>query len=250
VRLAAGPQFGTSSRNASRPWSGGGRSWRWGEDDEAEDGRPTSGDTYRTLCVRVCDGYYFPISFATGADRLERDRQVCASRCGAQGRLFVHANPGGAVEDMVDLAGQPYSRLRTAFLYRTEYVAGCKCQPHPWEPEARERHHGYALAAAARKGSRDAARELQALRERAQRERARQTLPPPPVPVEVARGRSAAAAPGKARTGDGEMGGLMRLGGERARGAASPPGLQRSPQLPSAPRDPDWVRRAFGAGGG
>ncbi|HEY6027233.1 MAG TPA: DUF2865 domain-containing protein, partial [Pseudolabrys sp.] len=28
-----------------------------------------AGGTYRTVCVRTCDGYYFPISFATTPDR-------------------------------------------------------------------------------------------------------------------------------------------------------------------------------------
>ena len=33
----------------------------------------------------------------------------------------------------------------SAFLYRTQYVSDCKCQPHPWEVEATERHRMYAL---------------------------------------------------------------------------------------------------------
>ena len=96
--------------------------------------------------MRLCDGYYFPISFSVTPDRLERDAQVCASRCGSQGRLFVHNNPGGSADDMVDLAGRPYRQLKTAFLYRTEYVASCTCQPQPWEAASQDRHRGYALA--------------------------------------------------------------------------------------------------------
>jgi len=47
---------------------------------------------------------------------------------------------------MKDLQGQPYDQLKTAFLYRTEYLPDCKCQPHPWETEATERHRTYAMA--------------------------------------------------------------------------------------------------------
>jgi len=47
---------------------------------------------------------------------------------------------------MKDLQGQPYDQLKTAFLYRTEYLLDCKCQPHPWETEATERHRTYAMA--------------------------------------------------------------------------------------------------------
>jgi len=61
--------------------------------------------------------------------------------------LFVYRNPGGGIEDMKDLEGRPYNKLDTAFLYRTQYLSDCKCQPHPWEAEAADRHSKYALAA-------------------------------------------------------------------------------------------------------
>ena len=134
-----------------------------GDDDEAfgaDDERPA---TFRTVCVRLCDGYFFPISFAVGADRLERDARVCEGRCGAQGRLFVHPNPGGSTDDLHDLSGRPYRQLRTAFLYRSAYIASCSCQPQPWDQAALDRHRAYALAAAAGGGNREAATELQAL---------------------------------------------------------------------------------------
>src|SRR5262245_44547891 len=35
------------------------------------------GETYRTLCVRLCDGFYFPMSFATTRGKLEDDAGRC-----------------------------------------------------------------------------------------------------------------------------------------------------------------------------
>ena len=130
-----------------------GREGDWREDDRRVDGDDDQSPlvTYRTLCVRLCDGYYFPISFATPHERLAGDARACESRCGAEARLFVYANPGGDVAEMTDLEGAPYTKLPTAFLYRTEYIPSCKCQPHPWEAEARQRHKSYALIAAAKK---------------------------------------------------------------------------------------------------
>ena len=180
--------------------------------------------------MRLCDGYYFPISFSVTPDRLQRDAKVCASRCGSQGRLFVHNNPGGSPETMVDLAGRPYQQLKTAFLYRTEYVASCTCQPQPWEAASQERHRGYALAQAASKGNKDAAKELQALQAK-QRETAK--APEPALvrePVQVVRR-------------DGET--LMRLGGGEPK-AATEPRPERAPPSPQSPRsDPDWIKRAW-----
>ena len=152
-----GPSYGSSSRSTSR--QGGFFDGLFGSDSDWD--RPR--DTYRTVCVRMCDGYFFPVSFSVTPDRFERDRQSCENSCGADGRLFVYRNPGGEPEDMHDLQGKPYRQLRTAFLYRTEYVADCKCKPHPWEQQARDQHRVYALASAKRKGDKAAAAQLAAL---------------------------------------------------------------------------------------
>lgn len=238
-RVIAGPQFGGSSRGPS--WS---RPWGFGGGDEAEDERLAITDTYRTVCVRLCDGYYFPINFAVTQDRLRRDSGVCASRCGAQGRLFVHRNPGGSVEDMEDLGGRPYRQLRTAFLYRSEYVANCKCQPDPWEAAAQDRHRAYALAQEARKGSKTAAKELQTLQDKM-----RQTATTAAQPAPVAAAGSAAPPPSAGDTTEvaqRDDGSLMRLGGSE-----NPKARPEAKPMRTAPRpDPDWIRRAFQAPSG
>lgn len=103
--------------------------------------------TYRTLCVRLCDGYYFPISYATTPDYFAKDEAKCAASCGGPVKLYVYPNPGGDPGQMEDLSGQPYSELKTAFLYRTDYVASCTCKAPAWEQEAKDRHRVYALEA-------------------------------------------------------------------------------------------------------
>jgi hypothetical protein len=235
-RVIAGPQFGGSSRGPS--W---GRPWGFG--DEPEEERPAAG-AYRTVCVRLCDGYYFPINFAVTRDKLQRDSGVCASRCGAQGRLFVHRNPGGSVEDMEDLSGRPYRQLRTAFLYRTELVANCKCQPDPWDEAAQNRHRAYALALEARKGSKTAAKELQTLQDKMRQAAAAAQSQPAPA------GLAAAGAP-PPPAGDTEVarrddGSLMRLGGSEG-----PKERTDAKPMRTAPRpDPDWIKRAFNPASG
>ena len=119
------------------------------------------GGNYRTICVRLCDGYFWPISFSTVGDNFDRDKRVCEKSCGgSQTRLFVHENPGQDIEQMVDLKGAPYTKLRTAFLFRTTYEQSCKCNAHPWEQASKDRHRVYALEAEKRKGSQHAAAEL------------------------------------------------------------------------------------------
>ena len=46
---------------------------------------------------------------------------------GADVALYIHHNPGQESESMVSLAGEPYSALPTAFLYRDQYISACSC---------------------------------------------------------------------------------------------------------------------------
>jgi hypothetical protein len=101
------------------------------------------GGTYRTLCVRLCDGYYFPISFSTTRSEFAHDADKCSAACGGEARLFYHPNPGGEVETMVDLTGMGYAQLSTAFRYRKTLVKGCTCRPQPWTEAEARRHQSY-----------------------------------------------------------------------------------------------------------
>jgi hypothetical protein len=113
----------------------------WGEETDAPRGAPNQfGNlpfaTYRTLCVRLCDGYYFPVSFSTLPNHFQRDADVCQSQCAAPAELYYHQNPGGAVEQMVSVGSQqPYTSLKTAWRYRKEYVQGCSCKEAEFQPQ-------------------------------------------------------------------------------------------------------------------
>jgi hypothetical protein len=115
----------------------------WQDEDSGPGARPPANQfgalpysTYRTLCVRLCDGYYFPVSFATLPNYFPRDAEVCQSKCAAPAELYYHQNPGGAVEQMVSVTEQkPYTSLRTAFMHRKQYVEGCSCKQAEYDPK-------------------------------------------------------------------------------------------------------------------
>ena len=85
--------------------------------------------TYRTMCVREDDGFFWPISFSTTRDRFDQDRQVCQSMCPGRGvDLFAYRNPGEQIEDMVSTtSGQRYSEMQTAFAFRQNFDADNRC---------------------------------------------------------------------------------------------------------------------------
>jgi hypothetical protein len=134
--------------------------WPEPDDEPKPERRGFEGGAYRTMCVRLCDGYFFPVSFSTTPERFAHDAAACASSCTAPARLFVYRNPGAEPEQMVDLEGRPYTALKSAFLFRTSYDAACTCKPHPWEKEALARHRAYAEAQKKGQGARTVARTI------------------------------------------------------------------------------------------
>src|ERR1700733_5802037 len=57
------------------------------------DGAPAG--TFRTVCVRSCDGYYFPISYSTVQSRFADDQRTCQRECPAtDAQLYAYRNPG------------------------------------------------------------------------------------------------------------------------------------------------------------
>ena len=89
---------------------------------------PQSG-TFRTVCVRTCDGFYFPISFATVPARFPDDEKTCKALCpAAEATLFSYRNPGEDMSSAVSINGQPYSSSPNAFRYRQEFNPSCACK--------------------------------------------------------------------------------------------------------------------------
>jgi hypothetical protein len=91
------------------------------------DGAPSG--TYHTVCVRACDGFYFPISYSTVPSRFVDDARACQRLCpAAEAELYSFRNPGEDMEQAVSVNGQPYTALPNAFRYRKEIIAGCSCR--------------------------------------------------------------------------------------------------------------------------
>jgi hypothetical protein len=87
------------------------------------------GGTYRTLCVRTCDGYYFPISYSTVPGKFAEDEALCRRLCPAtEVTLYSHRNPGEDVARAVSAGGKAYSELPSAFSYRKQLNPTCSCR--------------------------------------------------------------------------------------------------------------------------
>ena len=85
--------------------------------------------SFRTICVRTCDGFYYPISYATTPARFREDEKACQRMCPAsEVILFSYRTQGEEVAQATSLSGQPYSSLPNAFKYRQEFNPACSCK--------------------------------------------------------------------------------------------------------------------------
>lgn len=109
---------------------------------------------FRTMCVRTCDGYFFPMSNAASLGDFERDQKNCDSSCpGTEMQVFYTRGFGDDSGGMTSsVTGRPYSELPTAYLYKQparppacgcnaaqnfEIIAGNPPSPeHPAGPES------------------------------------------------------------------------------------------------------------------
>jgi hypothetical protein len=88
----------------------------------------------RTLCVRTCDGAFFPISSNSSPADFQRDADSCQRRCpGTETALYYHALTTEETDQMVSATtGEPYAQLPTAFAYKTRdrsQSGQCGCRP-------------------------------------------------------------------------------------------------------------------------
>ncbi len=88
-------------------------------------------ERYRTVCVRMCDGYFFPVSQSATVAMFGHDESLCRARCpGTATELHFRAT-GQEPADMLSVAsGRRYGEISTAFAYRrTDFPrpAGCGC---------------------------------------------------------------------------------------------------------------------------
>jgi hypothetical protein len=122
-----GPQYANMARSGNflSNLFGGGPS----DNNGAVDPNAPQSGTYRTVCVKSCDGSYFPISFATVPSRFADDERTCKSLCpNAQVTLYTYHNPGEDISQAVSINGQPYSQSPNAFHFRTQYDKTCSCR--------------------------------------------------------------------------------------------------------------------------
>jgi len=107
--------------------------------------RAARGGNYRTLCVRTCDGFFFPVSSAAAPSDFGRDERTCQMMCpGTQTALYFHDALGQESEDMISARSrESYTDMPYAFAYRNanapmSQACGCNMRAFYTEMQRRE----------------------------------------------------------------------------------------------------------------
>jgi hypothetical protein len=88
--------------------------------------------TVRTVCVRLSDGYFWPISYSTLPDYVGNDMGQCKAMCpNEQVEIYYYDNPGQEPEQMRNMFNQAYTDLPTAFKYRNAIDMNASCRVTP-----------------------------------------------------------------------------------------------------------------------
>ena len=136
-----GAQYNAQVTAATQPRGGGLFETLFGAGSIFTPGDAQSGGAYRTVCVRTCDGYYYPISYSTFPANFANDERTCQRSCpAAEVMLFSHRNPGEDMNQAVSISGQLYTALPNAFQYRQAFDASCSCR-RPGETWAQALKH-------------------------------------------------------------------------------------------------------------
>lgn len=89
-----------------------------------------------SVCVRLCDGYYFPVGEVRDRRDVETQTAVCSGQCpGAPTRLFLAPSADGDVDQAVSATdGRRYTALPVAFAHQSAVGPTCGCHPADGPP--------------------------------------------------------------------------------------------------------------------
>jgi hypothetical protein len=104
--------------------------------DDQHQSAPSSGDkgpvqahagSY-AVCVRTCDGSFFPVSYSGAGSRADSLEDVCRSLC-PNADMALYSFPfGGTVEEAASPTGEPYANLPNAGKFEKSFDSSCSCR--------------------------------------------------------------------------------------------------------------------------
>ena len=80
------------------------------------------------VCVRTCDGSFFPVSYSGAGSRADSLEDVCRALC-PNADMALYSFPfGGTVDEAASPTGEPYANLPNAGKFEKAYDPNCSCR--------------------------------------------------------------------------------------------------------------------------
>lgn len=93
----------------------------------ASSGKRTGGGGSLAVCVRTCDGFFFPVNYE-GARGSDRYTEACQASCpGAETEVYFKP-PSADMHSAANAKGRNYTQLPNAFKYRQGLDNTCTCK--------------------------------------------------------------------------------------------------------------------------
>jgi hypothetical protein len=97
------------------------------DETDQEDQRPRGGSM--AICVRACDGGFFPVSYSARRADLDDLDDLCKALCpNAEAALYTHS-PWRDLNEAVSIDGKRYAELPNALKFQKSHDASCTCKP-------------------------------------------------------------------------------------------------------------------------
>jgi hypothetical protein len=80
------------------------------------------------VCVRTCDGSFFPVSYSGAGSRSDSLEEVCRSVC-PNADVALYSFPfGGTIDEAVSSTGERYVDMANALKFQQSFDASCSCR--------------------------------------------------------------------------------------------------------------------------
>ena len=83
----------------------------------------------KAVCVRTCDGGFFPVSYSAGGGNSAQLADLCRAQCPfVETRVYTYS-PARDIVDAVSSDGEPYTSHPNALRFRRTFDKTCTCRP-------------------------------------------------------------------------------------------------------------------------
>jgi hypothetical protein len=80
------------------------------------------------VCVRTCDGSFFPVSYSGAGSRADSLEDVCRALC-PNADMALYSFPfGGTIDEAASPIGEPYANLPNAGRFQKSFDPSCSCR--------------------------------------------------------------------------------------------------------------------------